>query len=185
MPCDLLHLTLSTSCVVVHTPLSPYAKKEAPHMRCFYMDSGSDLSSRAVSSQVLSALKGLTSVFGMGTGGTPSSLPPEIVNFLNGLEAVSGSFMPLRPFPLRFRLSVSAPLLRPFRPALACRSSRPVPRSPSGFPFCFSSPLLLSLLRFFSASALSFVPLSSAAVVCLHALALLFPVSAVQVLTFP
>ena len=46
------------------------------------MDSGSDLLSRAVSSQVPSALKGLTSVFGMGTGGTPSSLPPEIVNFL-------------------------------------------------------------------------------------------------------
>ena len=45
------------------------------------MESGSDLSSRAVSSQVLSALKGLTSVFGMGTGGTPSSLPPEMVSY--------------------------------------------------------------------------------------------------------
>ena len=44
------------------------------------MESGGDLSSRAVSSQVLSALKGLTSVFGMGTGGTPSPLPPEIVS---------------------------------------------------------------------------------------------------------
>ena len=44
------------------------------------MESGDDLSSRAVSSQVLSALKGLTSVFGMGTGGTPSPLPPEIVS---------------------------------------------------------------------------------------------------------
>ena len=43
------------------------------------LESGGDLSSRAVSSQVLSALKGLTSVFGMGTGGTPSPLPPEIV----------------------------------------------------------------------------------------------------------
>ena len=42
--------------------------------------SGGDLCFRAVSSQVLSALKGLTSVFGMGTGGTPSSLPPEMVN---------------------------------------------------------------------------------------------------------
>ena len=41
------------------------------------MGSGGDLCSRAVSSQVLSALKGLTSVFGMGTGGTPSPLPPE------------------------------------------------------------------------------------------------------------
>ena len=43
------------------------------------MESGGDLLSRAVSSQVPSALKGLTSVFGMGTGGTPSPLPPEIL----------------------------------------------------------------------------------------------------------
>ena len=43
------------------------------------VESGGDLLSRAVTSQVLSALKGLTSVFGMGTGGTPSSLPPEMV----------------------------------------------------------------------------------------------------------
>ena len=49
---------------------------------CFLMESGGDLPSRAVSSQVLSALKGLTSVFGMGTGGTPSSLPPEMVAIL-------------------------------------------------------------------------------------------------------
>ena len=46
------------------------------------MESGGDLFSRAVSSQVPSALKGLTSVFGMGTGGTPSPLPPEIVALL-------------------------------------------------------------------------------------------------------
>ena len=46
------------------------------------MGSGGDLLSRAVTSQVPSALKGLTSVFGMGTGVTPSSLPPEMVNYL-------------------------------------------------------------------------------------------------------
>ena len=46
------------------------------------MESGGDLLSRTVTSQVPSALKGLTSVFGMGTGGTPSSLPPEMVNYL-------------------------------------------------------------------------------------------------------
>ena len=45
------------------------------------MESGSDLLSRAVSSQVPSALKGLTSVFGMGTGVTPSLSPPEWVIF--------------------------------------------------------------------------------------------------------
>ena len=44
------------------------------------MESGNDLLSRAVSSQVPSTLKGLTSVFGMGTGGTPSLLSPEIVS---------------------------------------------------------------------------------------------------------
>ena|SRR5690554_7898569 len=45
--------------------------------------SGSDLLSQAVSHQVPSALKGLTSVFGMGTGVTLSLLPPE--NFLKVL----------------------------------------------------------------------------------------------------
>ena len=35
------------------------------------IESGDDLSSRAVASQVLSTREGLTSVFGMGTGGTP------------------------------------------------------------------------------------------------------------------
>ena len=44
---------------------------------CFLKEgTGSDLSSRAVSSQVLSALESLTTVFGMGTGGTSPSLPP-------------------------------------------------------------------------------------------------------------
>ena len=41
------------------------------------LESGGDLLSRAVTSQVPSALKGLTSVFGKRTGGTPSPLPPE------------------------------------------------------------------------------------------------------------
>ena len=52
------------------------------------MESGDDLSSRAVSSQVISALKGLTSVFGMGTGVTPSSLPPEMVNIFRQVRSV-------------------------------------------------------------------------------------------------
>ena len=55
------------------------------------MESGGDLLSRAVSSQVPSALKGLTSVFGMGTGGTPSPLPPEI--FFQG--SVPSAFLSL------------------------------------------------------------------------------------------
>ena len=48
---------------------------------------GSDLLSRAVSSQVPSACWGLTSVFGMGTGGTPRPLPPQRVNFVIGRPA--------------------------------------------------------------------------------------------------
>ena len=43
------------------------------------MESGDDLSSRAVTSQVLSTRKSLTSVFGMGTGGTSSPLSPEML----------------------------------------------------------------------------------------------------------
>ena len=43
------------------------------------LESGDDLLSRAVSSQVPSALRGLTSVFGMGTGGSLLPLSPEIL----------------------------------------------------------------------------------------------------------
>ena len=41
------------------------------------IESGDDLLSRAVASQVPSACGGLTSVFGMGTGGTLQLLSPE------------------------------------------------------------------------------------------------------------
>ena len=57
-------------------------KKPQLKLRLFHMGSGNVLLSRAVSSQVPSALKGLTSVFGMGTGGTLSPLSPE---FCQGL----------------------------------------------------------------------------------------------------
>ena len=43
------------------------------------LESGDDLLSRAVASQVPSARRGLTSVFGMGTGGSLLPLSPEIV----------------------------------------------------------------------------------------------------------
>ena len=46
-------------------------QKQHPFGCCFCVVSGGYLSFRAVSSQVLSAYKGLTSVFGMGTGGSP------------------------------------------------------------------------------------------------------------------
>ena len=44
-----------------------------------FMESGNVLLSQVVSNQVPSALKGLTSVFGMGTGGSLRLLPPEIL----------------------------------------------------------------------------------------------------------
>ena len=46
--------------------------------------SGNDLLSQAVSRQVPSALKGLTSVFGMGTGVTLSPSPPDNVIVVGG-----------------------------------------------------------------------------------------------------
>ena len=94
---------------------TPMQQKEAPHSRCFYLESGSDLSSRAVSSQVLSALKGLTAVFGMGTGGTPSSLPPEMVSYslcrslsLPDCRIVAPFQSSVKQFPARFALALPA-----------------------------------------------------------------------------
>ena len=49
----------------------------------FYLKSGNDLSSRSVSRQVLSARVSLTSVFGMGTGGSLLPLSPEWLRLLD------------------------------------------------------------------------------------------------------
>ena len=46
-------------------------KKELTHCMSSFFLTGSYLSSQAASSQVLSTYKGLTTVFGMGTGGSP------------------------------------------------------------------------------------------------------------------
>ena len=80
------------------------------------MESGDDLSSRAVSSQVLSTLKGLTAVFGMGTGGSPSPLSPEMVGFFN----------------FRFRFRIRVRFRFPFR-SLLLRSRFPLLRMPGTF----------------------------------------------------
>ena len=63
-------------------PLLPYPIKHKTRgalSSSSQLESGGVLPSQAVASLVLSALKGLTAVFGMGTGGSPSPLPPEIV----------------------------------------------------------------------------------------------------------
>ena len=74
------------------------------------VESGSDLLSRAVSSQVPSARGGLTSVFGMGTGGTLQPLPPEILcRFQFPRRLASSRFAPRFPLhaPSRFPVFAS------------------------------------------------------------------------------
>ena len=51
-----------------------------------FMESGNVLLSQVVSNQVPSALKGLTSVFGMGTGGPPASSTPTILLYLKAFQ---------------------------------------------------------------------------------------------------
>ena len=46
---------------------------------------GLDLFSRAVSGKVSSALQGLTSVFGMGTGGPPAFVRPTLFSAFPGI----------------------------------------------------------------------------------------------------
>ena len=57
----------------------PKMKTELEIHQALFVESGNDIVSRAVSSQVPSAHGGLTSVFGMGTGGTLQPLSPEIM----------------------------------------------------------------------------------------------------------
>jgi hypothetical protein len=52
-------------------------KKKPPRGEAFSINSGDDLRSHTVSRAVSSALEGLTSVFGMGTGVAPPPWSPE------------------------------------------------------------------------------------------------------------
>ena len=56
-------------------------KKISPELSFGALVSGGFLLSRTVASQVPSALRGLTSVFGMGTGGTLLLSSPEYLRF--------------------------------------------------------------------------------------------------------
>ena len=75
--------------------------------------SGGVLISRAVASQVPSALRGLTSVFGMGTGG---SLLPSSPEFLRACVWVALASLAL-PFASASRLSSRFPYARTFKTA--------------------------------------------------------------------
>ena len=70
------------------------------------MESGNVLLSRSVSTQVPSALKGLTSVFGMGTGGTLSPLPPEFLQVSSYPENRTSRFLPSCEKPISFQFSL-------------------------------------------------------------------------------
>ena len=114
------------------------------------LGTGGDLLFRAVSSQVPSALKGLTSVFGMRTGGAPSPLPPV------GVSGMLLASIRNRRFPRRFRASATPLLIGlPFRllPPLAAASLRPlttaqlpneISHCPQLAPLCFSAALAAS-----------------------------------------
>ncbi len=79
-------LTLSISAKTSTQAVHQAQKNEGSFHFLRYLESGSDLLSRPVTRQVPSALRGLTAVFGMGTGGTLSSLPPENVNLFVSLR---------------------------------------------------------------------------------------------------
>ncbi len=99
-------------------------KKAASHETAQRV-TGSDLSSRAVSSQVLWALESLTAVFGMGTGGTSPSLPP--VRVQGGSTTLWGHF--------RLQASHSAPACFLFGSAPSVSRSRfPLPSHLIGAP---------------------------------------------------
>jgi hypothetical protein len=59
-------------------PAPPLRKRKRPHsfLSVAFIYAGDDLLSHTLSRAVQSALRGLTSVFGMGTGGTPAVRSP-------------------------------------------------------------------------------------------------------------
>ena len=122
-----------------------------------------------MSSQVLSALESLTTVFGMGTGGTSPSLPPvdfragfgysfRSASFLSALRFASGlsrTLSLLLPASLRSVRFFSVPFFSASFP-LGLLASLPVPSIPLLAPF-FTLPLLFRPrpLRFLSSASLS------------------------------
>ena len=125
----------------------------------FLLESGSVLLSRAVTSQVPSALKGLTSVFGMGTGGSLSPLSPEFCqgSVQSAFLLTSASFIHNQSFhlgepPHSLRVSSIARTLKTAHPDFFI-FQRPV----SNFPFGLNSILLDQVLdRLVSSSSIRY-----------------------------
>ena len=103
---------LSSKFLVLSLQLSDLRIGEAFRFSNPLLYSGNVLLSRAVSSQVPSALRGLTSVFGMGTGGSLSLLSPE---FFQGsrLPALPSQLHTTLLFFLQYEASFTLPRLSP------------------------------------------------------------------------
>ena len=126
------------------------------------MESGGDLLSRAVTSQVPSALKGLTSVFGMGTGVTPSSLPPEMVSY-SLLNPSTGALRSLRAPGCLADVSPVFPLEngRPLQSSFSSSSRAPDAFAPSQLHSDFSGLTYIHLISFSRNQALDLLVSSS------------------------
>ena len=72
---------LNVGCCRILSKTLDITKKPLNSEWFFCLETGIDLSSRAVSSQVLLAQVSLTSVFGMGTGGTSPLQTPVMVEY--------------------------------------------------------------------------------------------------------
>jgi hypothetical protein len=75
-------LRLTAECSAIEL-LRNSVRRRCTGRRLLEIESGDYLLSRAVASQVPSAFGGLTSVFGMGTGGTLQPLSPETYSVVN------------------------------------------------------------------------------------------------------
>ena len=65
-------------------------RREAAWVEFVSVRTGGDLLSQAVSHQVPSAQKGLTALFGMGRGVSPSLLPPKSVGTAGAFQRAAG-----------------------------------------------------------------------------------------------
>ena len=112
----------------------------APHR------SGNVLLSQAVPRQVSSTRKSLTTVFGMGTGGSSLLSSPEYIvcSWLPPLAAIGKIPLGAPPLVLLRRTGIFLPLLRSAR---GFRPSQPLEKSLSGLrpSFCFAEPVFFSL----------------------------------------
>ena len=91
---------------ILLTNLKESTNKKASEKEALNFQSGNVLLSRAVARQVPSALLSLTSVFGMGTGGSSMPSSPDVDCRLHRQALSHASFAAIRLPRLRPRLSV-------------------------------------------------------------------------------